>query len=30
MVAACFFVMHNQSGNPVDFHGIGLTLSYSF
>ena len=30
MFAFCFYAVDNQSGNPMQWHGVGLTLSYSF
>ena len=30
MFRYCFDAVNNQSGNPMRWHGIGLTLSYSF
>ena len=30
MFRYCFNVVDNKSGNPMQWHGVGLTLSYSF
>ena len=30
MFRYCFNVVDNKSGNPMQRHGVGLTLSYSF
>ena len=30
MFRYCFNVVDNNSGNPMQWHGVGLTLSYSF
>ena len=30
MIAFCFDVVNNKSGYPMRWHGVGLTLSYSF
>ena len=30
MYRYCFNVVDNKSGNPMFWHGVGLTLSYSF
>ena len=30
MFAFCFNAVNNKSGNPMQWHGVGLTLSYSF
>ena len=30
MFRYCFNVADNKSGNPMHWHGFGLTLSYSF
>ena len=30
MFRYCFNAVNNQSGNPMRWHGVGLTLSYSF
>jgi hypothetical protein len=30
MFAFCFYAANNKSGNPMRWHGVGLTLSYSF
>ena len=30
MYRYCFKAVDNKSGNPVRWHGVGLTLSYSF
>ena len=30
MFRYCFNVVDNKSGNPMHWHGVGLTLSYSF
>ena len=30
MLCYPFNAVNNQSGNPMRWHGVGLTLSYSF
>ena len=30
MFRYCFNAVNNKSGNPMQWHGVGLTLSYSF
>jgi hypothetical protein len=30
MLRYCFNYVDNKSGNPMLWHGVGLTLSYSF
>jgi len=30
MFVFCFHAVDNKSGNPMRWHGVGLTLSYSF
>ena len=30
MFRYCFNAVDNKSGNPMFWHGVGLTLSYSF
>lgn len=30
MLRYCFNAVDNKSGKPVLWHGVGLTLSYSF
>ena len=30
MFRYCFNAVDNKSGNPMQWHGVGLTLSYSF
>ena len=30
MFRCCFDFVNNKSGNPMFWHGVGLTLSYSF
>ena len=30
MFRYCFNAVDNKSGNPMHWHGVGLTLSYSF